>query len=69
MGVRRDVHMAALLATRVNLAIRTFFKRPIKADKTMTVALTACAHKLLLIHNAIVPANAPLRQPDRSAAA
>jgi transposase len=66
--VRAALYMAALVATRHNPTIRTFYARLLKAGKAKKVALTACMHKLLLILNAIVRANAPWRQPETSAA-
>jgi transposase len=66
--VRADLSMAALVATRHNPTIRTFYARLLKAGKAKKVALTACMHKLLLILNAIVRTNAPWRQPESSVA-
>jgi transposase len=66
--VRAALYMAALVATRHNPTIRTFYARLLKAGKAKKVALTACRHKLLLILNAIVRTNAPWRQPESSVA-
>jgi transposase len=66
--VRAALYMAALVATRHNPTIRTFYARLLKAGKAKKVALTACMHKLLLILNAIVRTNAPWRQPESSVA-
>jgi transposase len=66
--VRAALYMATLVATRFNPVIRQFYERLLKAGKAKKVALTACMHKLLLILNAIVRANAPWRQPETSAA-
>jgi transposase len=65
---RAALYMAALVATRHNPTIRTFYARLLKAGKAKKVALTACMHKLLLILNAIVRTNAPWRQPESSVA-
>jgi transposase len=65
---RAALYMAALVATRHNPTIRTFYARLLKAGKAKKVALTACRHKLLLILNAIVRTNAPWRQPESSVA-
>jgi transposase len=62
--VRAALYMATLVATRFNPVIRTFYARLLQAGKAKKVALTACMHKLLLILNAIVRANAPWRQPE-----
>jgi transposase len=66
--VRAALYMATLVATRHNPVIHAFYARLLKAGKAKKVALTACMHKLLLILNAIVRANAPWRQPETSAA-
>jgi transposase len=65
---RAALYMAALVDTRHNPTIRTFYARLLKAGKAKKVALTACMHKLLLILNAIVRTNAPWRQPESSVA-
>jgi transposase len=65
---RAALYMAALVATRHNPTIRTFYARLLKAGKAKKVALTACRHKRLLILNAIVRTNAPWRQPESSVA-
>jgi len=51
--------MAALVATRFNPVIKTFYQRLLAAGKPKQVALTACSRKLLTILNAI----ARTRQP------
>ena len=45
--------MAALVATRYNPVIKTFYQRLLAASKPKKVALTTCAHKLLIILNAM----------------
>lgn len=52
--VRTTLYMAALVATRHNPTIRAFYQRLVQAGKPKKVALIACAHKLLLILNAVV---------------
>ncbi len=52
--VRTALYMAALSAVRHNPAIKKFYDRLIKAGKPKKVALTAAAHKLLTILNAIL---------------
>lgn len=52
--VRSALHMAVLSAVRFNPVIKTFYERLIAAGKPKKVALTACAHKLLRILNAMI---------------
>jgi len=52
--VRSTLYMGALVATRFNPAIRTFYQRLLEMGKLPKVALTACARKLLTILNAMV---------------
>lgn len=52
--VRRPLYMAALVATRCNPTLRTFYARLLAAGKPKKVALTACMRKLLVILNAMV---------------
>jgi transposase len=54
--VRAVLYMSALVATRHNPVIRTFFHRLRAAGKPAKVALTACMRKLLVILNAMVRA-------------
>ncbi len=51
--VRTALYMATISAVRANPQIRPFYERLIAAGKPKKVALTACAHKLLVILNAI----------------
>lgn len=51
--VRCALYMASLSAVRFNPAIRAFYLRLLAAGKPKKVALTACAHKLLRILNAM----------------
>jgi transposase len=51
--VRCALYMATLSAVRFNPVIRAFYLRLLAAGKPKKVALTACAHKLLRILNAM----------------
>lgn len=57
--VRKVLYMAALVATRFNPVIKTFYQRLLDAGKPKKVALTACSRKLLIILNAIVRTRQP----------
>jgi transposase len=46
--------MAALVATRFNPVIRSFYQRLCAAGKAKKVALTACMRKLLVILNSML---------------
>jgi len=52
--VRAVLYMAALVATRFNPVIRSFYQRLCSAGKRKIVALTACMRKLLTILNAML---------------
>jgi transposase len=52
--VRAVLYMAALVATRYNPQIRTFYQRLLAAGKPRKLALVACMRKLLLICNAVL---------------
>jgi transposase len=52
-SVRTALYMAALVATRYNPVIRNFYQRLISVGKSRKSAVTACAHKLLVILNAM----------------
>lgn len=56
-SVRAALYMAALVATRHNPVIRSFYQRLCAAGKLKKVALVACMHKLLLILNSMVKHN------------
>jgi transposase len=60
-SVRRALYMSALVATRHNPVIHTFYKRLRAAGKPAKTALTACMRKLLAILNAMVRDSAPWR--------
>lgn len=59
--VRAALYMAALVATRRNSVIRTFYQRLCQAGKAKKLALTACMRKLLTILNAMVKSRTPWR--------
>ena len=52
--VRKTLYMGALVTTRFNPILRTFYGRLLDAGKPKKVALTACARKLLTILNSMV---------------
>jgi transposase len=52
--VRATLYMAALVGTRYNLTIRTFYRRLVTSGKPKKLALVACMRKLLTILNAIL---------------
>lgn len=52
-SVRQALYMAALVASRRNPTIRTFYQRLLASGKPPKVALTACMRKLLIVLNAI----------------
>ena len=52
--VRCVLYMGALVATRYNPVIKTFYQRLLQAGKPKKVALTACMRKLLIILNAML---------------
>ena len=53
-SVRAALYMAALVATRHNPVIRSFYQRLLEAGKPKKLALTACMRKLLTILNTMV---------------
>lgn len=55
--VRTTLYMAALVATRFNPVIKTFYMRLLAAGKVKKVALVACMRKLLTILNAMLRKN------------
>jgi transposase len=57
--VRAALYMAALVATRRNPVIRTFYQRLCQAGKAKKLAVTACMRKLLTILNAMVKSRTP----------
>lgn len=53
-AVRAALYMSALVATRHNPVLRSFYRRLLAAGKPKKVALVACMRKLLVILNAMV---------------
>jgi transposase len=53
------LYMAAIVATRHNPVIKTFYQRWCQEGKTKKLALTACMQKLLTILNAMVKSGTP----------
>jgi transposase len=52
--LRAVLYMAALVATKCNPLIATFYRRLLDAGKVKKVALVACMRKLLTIINAMM---------------
>jgi len=52
--VRRVLYMAALVATRFNPILRTFYQRLVAAGKPKKVALTAVMRKLVVLLNHLI---------------
>lgn len=57
--VRCTLHMATLSAIRFNPVIKVFYERLVAAGKPKKVAMTACAHKMLRIINAMARTGQP----------
>ena len=57
--VRAARYMAALVATRYNPAMKTFYQRLCQAGKAKKLAVTACMRKLLMILNAMLKTRTP----------
>jgi transposase len=57
--VRTALYMAALVGTRRNPTLRTFYQRLVAAGKPKKVALAACMRKLLTILNTMVRTRTP----------
>lgn len=53
-SVRAALYMGALVASRHNPVLRTFYRRLLAAGKLKKVALTACMRKLLTVLNAML---------------
>ena len=60
--LRRMLYMAAVVASRCNPVISSFYQRLLAAGKPKKLALTACMRKLVLILNAILKNNQPWNQ-------
>ena len=58
-SVRAGLYMAALVATRFNPVIKSFYQRLLAAGKPKKLALVACMRKLLTILNAMVKSGQP----------
>lgn len=56
-GVRTVLYMAALVSTRFNPVIKSFYMRLVASGKPKKVALVACMRKLLTILNAMLRKN------------
>lgn len=67
-SVRRALYMGALVATRYNPVIRSFYQRLLGAGKPKKVALVACMRKLLTILNTMVRTGERWRADYRSPA-
>ena len=52
--VRVVLYMGALVSTRCNPVLRSFYQRLLAAGKSKKLALTACMRKLLTILNSMV---------------
>ena len=63
--VRAALYMGALVASRWNPVLRTFYQRLCAAGKPKKVALTACMRKLLTILNAMLKHRTPW-QPNHA---
>lgn len=61
--VRAALYMAAMVATRWNPTLRTFYQQLLARGKAKKVALVACMRKLLTILNAILKHRTPWRHP------
>jgi transposase len=61
--VRQALYMGALVATRHNPTIKSFYERLLSAGKPKKVALVACMRKLLVILNAVMRDRTPWRCP------
>jgi transposase len=57
--VRAVLYMAALVATKRNAVIRTFYQRLVATGKPKKLALVACMRKLLTMLNTIVRTRVP----------
>jgi transposase len=61
-SVRAKLYMAALVATKHNPAIRTYYARLLAKGKEKMVAIVACMHKLLDIARSILCSRKPWRE-------
>jgi transposase len=67
--VRAAWYMGALVGTRYNSVLKTFYDRLRAAGKEAKVALVACMRKLLTILNAILKQRKPWHEPEASTVA
>jgi transposase len=58
-SVRAALYMGALVASRRNVVIRTFYQRLLRVGKPKKLALVACMRKLLTILNTMVRTQRP----------
>jgi transposase len=63
-SIRSILYMAALTASRFNPVLKAFYARLLAAGKPKKLALTALAHKLLIILNAMVRNHTMWGQPS-----
>ena len=63
-AVRGILYMAALTGSRFNPILKAFYARLLAAGKPKKLALTAVAHKLLIILNAMVRNHTMWGQPS-----
>jgi len=61
--VRTALYMAALVGTRYNSVLRSFYERLLAMGKPKMVAVMACAHKLLVTLNAMVRDGSHWKEP------
>ena len=61
--VREALYMGALIASRHNPHIKTFYERLVASGEPKKVALVACMRKLLVILNAVMRDRTPWRSP------
>jgi len=61
--VRTVLYMAALVASRFNPVIKSFYQRLLAIGKAKKIALVACMRKLLVILNAVLKLRTPWRYP------
>jgi transposase len=59
--VRATLYMAAIIATRYNPAIKTFYQRLCGLSKTKKLALIACMRKLMTTLNPMIKHRTPWR--------
>ena len=64
--VRTALYMAALVGAKHNPVLKDLYQRLVKAGKAKKVALIACAHKLLVMLNAMMKNNTTWNPPVRA---